>query len=246
MNPPAFLIFDDLPTKRDLENGRFDAAILKHLRALRIRPGEELFLLDGKGTLQKLRCRNIKPHFSFDEIESISKSAPKPIIELCLSPPKGDALWEALTQSTELGVNEIYLFRSDHSQIKKSANFSFERAQRVSDAACEQCLQPWRVSIDDSWHELDSLLKVDDRTQLVWANEALSEKNIFGMLDAPGSSSFERIRLFIGPEGGWSESERQKLDAVASPLALGPLILRVPTACVAALYQIRLLYSSGK
>jgi 16S rRNA (uracil1498-N3)-methyltransferase len=45
------------------------------------------------------------------------------------------------------------------------------------------------------------------------------------------------IGLLIGPEGGFSEEERQKLRAqpYVIPISLGPRILRADTASVAAL-----------
>jgi 16S rRNA (uracil1498-N3)-methyltransferase len=46
----------------------------------------------------------------------------------------------------------------------------------------------------------------------------------------------------IGPEGGWSEAERKEImqHPRVVALGLGPQILKVPTACVAALYQLKL------
>jgi RsmE family RNA methyltransferase len=48
-------------------------------------------------------------------------------------------------------------------------------------------------------------------------------------------------RVWVGPEGGWSDEERDRLiQAGARPLGLSPLILRTSTAAVlggAALVQ---------
>ena len=42
--------------------------------------------------------------------------------------------------------------------------------------------------------------------------------------------------LLIGPEGGWTDSERQLAVAAAwQPVSLGPLVLRAETAACAAL-----------
>ena len=43
--------------------------------------------------------------------------------------------------------------------------------------------------------------------------------------------------VLIGPEGGWSPAERERLRALpfVTPISLGPRILRADTAAVAAL-----------
>ena len=53
-----------------------------------------------------------------------------------------------------------------------------------------------------------------------------------GLPDAPGPWA-----ILIGPEGGFSEDERKRLRGMdhATPISLGPRILRADTAAVAAL-----------
>ena len=58
-------------------------------------------------------------------------------------------------------------------------------------------------------------------------------------LNASGSisanSDFRRVRLAIGPEGGWtSEEEALFADQNWKPVTLGPRILRAETAAIAA------------
>jgi 16S rRNA (uracil1498-N3)-methyltransferase len=45
----------------------------------------------------------------------------------------------------------------------------------------------------------------------------------------------DRVCLLAGPEGGWSETERQRLLADWTPVSLGTQILRTETASLAAL-----------
>jgi 16S rRNA (uracil1498-N3)-methyltransferase len=71
-----------------------------------------------------------------------------------------------------------------------------------------------------------------DRLQAhAFCDEALAGES--GRLpDAPGPWA-----ILIGPEGGFSEDERKRLRGMdcASPISLGPRILRADTAAVAAL-----------
>jgi 16S rRNA (uracil1498-N3)-methyltransferase len=51
----------------------------------------------------------------------------------------------------------------------------------------------------------------------------------------------EKLGLLVGPEGGFSDAEREKLLAMPStvPISLGPRVLRADTAAVAALAVIQ-------
>ena len=70
---------------------------------------------------------------------------------------------------------------------------------------------------------------------LLFCDEALA-----GRASSPEVLSDLRNRpwaILIGPEGGFSEAERQRLSAMenAVPVSLGPRILRADTAAVAAM-----------
>jgi 16S rRNA (uracil1498-N3)-methyltransferase len=46
----------------------------------------------------------------------------------------------------------------------------------------------------------------------------------------------DRVAILLGPEGGWTDGERQSADAAGwLPASLGSLILRAETAAAAAL-----------
>lgn len=66
----------------------------------------------------------------------------------------------------------------------------------------------------------------------------------FGFLDVAPSRSISigdcavdgEMTLYVGPEGGWSDSERERLVAAGGrAVALGPRVLRTETAAIAAL-----------
>jgi 16S rRNA (uracil1498-N3)-methyltransferase len=65
----------------------------------------------------------------------------------------------------------------------------------------------------------------------------------------PGGKSFmsalpaqrkpeDRVTVLIGPEGGWTDAEREHFKAWTA-ITLGPLILRAETAAIAALAILR-------
>jgi 16S rRNA (uracil1498-N3)-methyltransferase len=212
----------------------------KHLKALRIRSGEKLDLLNGEGSVYSLECQGE----SFRLIGTIQKPALLPQIELGLSFPKKESLWEAISQATELGVARIFPINSQHNQNPKGAKLAMaERAQKIADEACCQCRQAYRVEIPSDWLDLETWLS-DSQAEIFFADEFSAQEGLKPqVLAAPGRRFLEKsptkLRLLVGPEGGWSESERSLLLARAHRLSLGPQVLRVPTAIAVGLYHLR-------
>ena len=72
----------------------------------------------------------------------------------------------------------------------------------------------------------------DPARRILWADEALAgpAQLLAGLPRGPWA-------ILIGPEGGWSESERRRISAMdcVTPVSLGPRILRADTAAVASL-----------
>ncbi len=231
--------YSSLPASGSLSVSALDPPVQQHLKSLRIQSGEEISFMDGRGLFIQCRCEETRP-LVFSILSHTHSPRPHPEIELCVAAPRGELLWETLSGATELGVNSIRLLKSDHSQIPKGWDLPLARMQKVSDAAASQCRQSWRVDFSKDWSDLEEALGSDPQSFKVFADEKLSEKRIYGF--APGAKippAFSKIQLFVGPEGGWSESERKSLQNAALGMGLGPLILRVPTASVAALYFLR-------
>ncbi|MBS1984705.1 MAG: RsmE family RNA methyltransferase [Bdellovibrionales bacterium] len=239
-----FLCKDGLPNQATLTAKDLGPDVEQHLKALRIRSGEVVTFLDGRGQKVQAECADIKP-YTFRVTDRKVTPALAPQIELCLSPPRGDALKEAVTQATEIGITALRFIRSAHSQYTSQQEAPTEKMQRVSDAATEQCARSWRCTVRADWHTLADTLRLPGIHIL--ADEALSTQGeVIGFpQQVPNISSAAptTIYLYIGPEGGWSDDERRLFDGRAAPLSLGALILRVPTAVVAATHFLRTVYS---
>ena len=230
-----------------VEAAALGADVQRHLTALRIRTGEAVRLLDGAGRAWQARCEREKP-LAFTLHDLVEVPALRPALQLFLAPPKGDALSEAVCQATEIGVTEIFFLRAEHAQYPGRGDPPVERARRVSDSALEQCGRAWRCHIHEGWHELGPSLR--ESAVHVVADEATAEPGqaaeLIGFTGAlPNLASVslaQPLRLYVGPEGGWSESERRLFDGRAATLALGSLVLRVPTAVVAGAHFLRTVY----
>ena len=243
---PSFLLLSNtLPNSGPVTAALIDENTQRHLRSVRISDGEILCFLDGAGKRSQARCVNAKK-LDFEIVSVTSEAQLTPQIHLYLAPPKGEALWEAITQMTEAGAMTLSFLQSDHTQ-GDARNISIDRAQRVSDAACAQCSRSWRLTVLPEVKSLAQIACEATHSETWVADEELSSSQEAYALKPAGfvPSKSTQLNLVIGPEGGWSEYERKLVSqSSCRRLGLGPLILRVPTACVAALHQTRLLYNA--
>ncbi len=231
-----------------LEQNDFDSSTLAHLRALRIKKGELISFLSGSGHKSFCKCTNHNP-FEFEILKTHSYKQLSPNLILGLALPKKDALAQALTQSTEIGLGGFQLLRSQNSDPSiKSMDKIFPRCQRIIEAAAEQCQAPFLPKLSPEIASLEAFLKEISSQQnslVVWANENLSSLGQYGIPNIQATSQSLRetskIFLLVGPEGGWTKDECKIIEAHQAiyPLALGPQILKVPTACVSAITYLR-------
>lgn len=132
-------------------------------------------------------------------------------------------------KATEMGASRILPVRTDFTNAERIKQ---ERLQAHAIEAAEQCggtFVPELVALQ----RLDKLLAdwPEDR-QLMFCDEALVGE-AGNLADAkPG-----KWAILIGPEGGFSPTERARLNAASftTPVSLGPRILRADTAAVAAM-----------
>ncbi|MCR9124512.1 MAG: 16S rRNA (uracil(1498)-N(3))-methyltransferase [Rhodobacteraceae bacterium] len=131
-------------------------------------------------------------------------------------------------KATEMGAARIVPVQTDHTNAERIRQ---DRLRAHAVEAAEQCggtfvpeVAPLQrlTAVLDAW---------DHGRQLVFCDEALAEAGPTPPIaGAPAA-------VLIGPEGGFSQSERARLRGLpfSRPMRLGPRILRADTAAVAAL-----------
>jgi 16S rRNA (uracil1498-N3)-methyltransferase len=134
-------------------------------------------------------------------------------------------------KATEMGVARLQPVITQHT-VAERVNLGRMRANAIE--AAEQCgvLRVPEVA------EPLTLAKTIERwpagRRLIFCDEAAPVRDAITALGAiePGP-----LAVLIGPEGGFSEAERQRLLALpeVTRIALGPRIMRADTAAVAAL-----------
>lgn len=220
-------------------------------RVLRLRDGDVVEALDGHGNAAAvtLRIKGGEPRIEFLEGRASAKSSnpndqrvPPVILEMAIL--KGDAMEWVIEKAVELGVRTLVPLMTAHTvvQIKNKGPEAFQaRWQKIADQALKQCGRLERLEVSLPLGLEDLLVKSPSKKESprLWFDEAgrgtLSSLDTWNHQQKWGE--FSSVHLLVGPEGGWSESERELLsagDAQIYPLGLGPWVLRAETAALFA------------
>jgi 16S rRNA (uracil1498-N3)-methyltransferase len=161
-------------------------------------------------------------------------------VTLLLAVFKFDRLEWAIEKVTELGVERIIpvVARRTEKHLAQAAASRVERWRRIAREAAQQSRRSDTIEILDPMQMNDALREQPDETRLLLSEsertttlrDVLTRQEIH--LAADGSA---RIRLAIGPEGGWTPEEETLFTTAGwTPVSLGPRILRAETAAIAA------------
>jgi 16S rRNA (uracil1498-N3)-methyltransferase len=156
---------------------------------------------------------------------------------LCL-PNKPDKLEFILQKAVELGVSRIILLEGDFSQMKH--NLRSDRLEKIMTEASEQserALVPQLIIAGKLKNYLKGLTHQELKNICV-----AMERDILGQERETALSLFRRlssaseISILIGPEGGFSDEEKNLItDAGLKCFSLGKRILRMETAVILSL-----------
>lgn len=200
-------------------------------RVLRSRPGDAVRAFDGDGF----------------EAEGHVAAVAGDRVELCLGTPaeaereaplsltlvvgllKGDKLTQVVRQSTELGVDVVVPVVSRRADVPRLSPGKADRLARVAEQAAKQSgrarvprIGPPRPLDEVAWEGPAWVADPRGGTPIREHGRRLAEA---------GAS---HLTAFTGPEGGFTPEEVEGLRARgATPVALGPRVLRAETAPVA-------------
>jgi 16S rRNA (uracil1498-N3)-methyltransferase len=162
---------------------------------------------------------------------------PEPWLIVASAVPKGERFRNMIDMLSQLGVAVIVPLSCERSAAKPKPS-SGARWRRIAIEACKQSRNPYVPDISEPVSVDDSLTGVEESDSVLYAEPG-------GDKMGTGLSARGRLRLYIGPEGGFTERELILLmEHGARPVALGGNILRVETAAVAGAV-LALLSSSG-
>jgi 16S rRNA (uracil1498-N3)-methyltransferase len=183
-------------------------------RVLRLRSGDELTVSDGAGGWR--RCRFGQPLDPIGEIER--DDVPHPEITVAFALVKGERPEWVVQKLTEVGVDRIVPFVAERSVVQWDSDKAERNHARLLTVAREAAMQSRRAWLPVV-EPIGTFAEVADRPGAALADRA----------GAP--PSLRRPLVLVGPEGGWSETERARgLPTVG----LGPTVLRAETAALVA------------
>jgi 16S rRNA (uracil1498-N3)-methyltransferase len=206
---------------------------------LRLRPGETVEICDGKGLIAKATFEQSEKQRSIFKISSRDSVSPlHNQVIVVVGTPKPSALDELVSLTSEIGVSEIHFVRTERSQNKQEIRT--DRLSRLAREALRISKSAWEPQI--VLHEdLQKTKALAESATLFLCDESPlyeGKGNILNHLAShlARSGIAGRVVIFIGPEASFSDKERHflKEDLGATPVSLGPNILRTPTAAVYA------------
>lgn len=206
---------------------------------LRLKKGDKLILADGK--LNETTVRIIKLDKKFLEVETLEKSLnqnePQTYGVLYCSILKRENFEWVAQKATEIGIKEIVPLVSRRT-VK--LGFKKERLEKIIREAAEQSGRGLLPILSAPLKLEETLKKAEENDiNLFFETKAL-------LLDREESKAMagKRIGVFIGPEGGWSEEELEKIKEEIKNgknfrlSSLGKLTFRAETAAAIASWLI--------
>ncbi len=216
----------------------------KHIKnVLRLKPGDQIGLFDGKGFEYEARILTISPiGIEVSIIESFPSASESPIqIVVAQALLKDRKMDNLIRQLTELGVTKwvpFFAARSISRPDNRRLSTRQERWQKIAKEAIKQCKRGRTIEISPiiSFEDVLNFGKKCDLKIAFWESEKKSIDSIFSF---PGKQSVKKdvnkILIILGPEGGFTSAEIEKAKTYGFvTLGLGPRILRAETATIAA------------
>lgn len=207
------------------------------VRVLRHRTGDEIFVIDGKGTLYTCTLVDADPLCAQARIikEEAGWGAHPYRLRLACCPTKNLDRYEWMAEkATELGLDEIIPVIGEHSERRV---FKKERLERILLSASKQSLKGAVPLVADPVSVRDFIKDNSGATDAVRLICCCFEGEVprLSVMEALKDAHEKEIIVLIGPEGDFSREEAaMAIDCGFIPVHLGPSRLRTETAALTA------------
>jgi 16S rRNA (uracil1498-N3)-methyltransferase len=227
---PRLFVEEALETKQQLTLNKDQAHYL--INVLRLDPGASVLVFNGRdGEWLATRGLSTRKIAVLDLIEQTRPQPRRGSIQFLFAPLKHARLDYLIQKAVEMGADRIRPVITKHTQVTR-LNLGRMRANIIE--ASEQCGILTVPELLPEMHLDDLLATWDTSETLIFCDERADIQNPIASLQI---TSIASAAILIGPEGGFSDQERENLMKIQSVirLSLGPRILRADTAAVAAL-----------
>ncbi len=225
---------DDLAEGTEIETSPQQSHYL--LNVLRMTEGAEILLFNGRdGEWSAAVAGREKKSARLKLLALQRPQPPLPDLIYCFAPLKQGRLDYLVQKAVEMGAGVLQPVVTRHTQVARPG---MERLRANIIEAAEQCGILAVPEIREAQKLEHVLADWEPSRRLIFCDEDAATNN---PLEALRKIPERRLGLLVGPEGGFSNEERQMLRALpfVTAIPLGPRILRADTAAVAALAVIQ-------
>ena len=221
----------------EIRSGQFH--YLKNV--MRLDRGGKLLLFNGQDG--EFLCEIIsvnKRSMQVQVVDQVRVQVPDPDIWLLFSPIKRSGVNFIAEKATELGVTKLLPVLTDYTNNDR---VNINRLETIATEAAEQCRRLTVPNVSEAklltevindWNPARRLLVMDETLTRM---EDIKEKALRMSALKVKENNMPCDAILIGPEGGFSEFELDKLGKLAfvRKITLGPRVLRAETAVTVAL-----------
>jgi len=228
----------------------FSGCLARQLsRVLRLSPGDHIVLLDDSGRACEAELDAVVPERVTAHLVGVSEPQTEPSVELVLyqALPKGKKFDWILQKGTELGVSTFVPILTQRCVARgrtQDDEHKLARWRRILTEAAEQSGRAHLPKIVPTRSFVEACEPPPCRTLALMAGISDEATSLSRALSSARNLRLREVRLFVGPEGGFAQSETsQAQHAGIVPVSLGPRVLRTETAGLVALSVV--LYALG-
>ena len=210
------------------------------LRVLRLKSGDEMFLMDGTGNYFRAQVTIAATHHCYYEILEQMPQEPQwqGRVQLAIAPTKMlDRIEWMLEKATEVGVDEVSFLNCQFSERRLVKTV---RLEKIIVAAMKQSHKAWKPVLNEIV-TFKSFIKQprEGRKYIAHCYEEIPRSYLFDELQKPSDS--EDAIVMIGPEGDFSIDEvKMAIEAGWQSVHLGKSRLRTETAGLSAVMMMQL------
>jgi 16S rRNA (uracil1498-N3)-methyltransferase len=206
----------------------------------RIRPGEELDLGDGAGTVAQCVIEDAaKGRLTARVLSRRTVDPPRPQVTVVQALPKSDRSELAVELATEAGADAFLAWQSERCVARWDGSARVDKGLRrwraVARSAARQSRRPYVPAVTSLVTTPELVATVGTATADGAVVLVLHESATLPLAKVPLVQA-RSLMLVVGPEGGISDDEVAALSAAgATVVLLGPTVLRTSTAAAVAL-----------
>lgn len=195
----------------------------------RLEPGQFVTLLNGRGLVADAEVMEARRALVLRIADERVAERTAPAVDVWSATPKGPRSSDLVDALSQVGAASWRALDSARSVVEPGDN-KMARLERVAHEACKQSLRAWTLDIHPMGR-FDDALAPEPGVAIVLADASGEPYR------AKGAA---RIRLIVGPEGGFTEPELQRARAAGAAMCrFGPHVMRIevaaPVACAVVL-----------